>query len=161
MSGLIVTPQSPGGATPMDNAIVRATAGQNLTGGVWAKLSTDTVVVDSNSLTTTANQFTIATTGIYTVSLLVGFTGTTTSRLQIAISVNKPAYSNDPAGLVVASTKTSRDSGEYWALSCTGTVSLTVGDAVYAYGYSSQNESTTNTGCADAPYVYFSIVRTA
>lgn len=153
--------QSAVGAVTMDRAIIKSTSTQALTGGSWAKLNAGTVVVDSNSLTTTADQFTIATTGVYTATLWVGFAGATSCRLQIAISVNGAAYSNNSSVLVIASSKVSRDSSEYWATSCAGTASLTAGDVVYAYGYTSQNESTSNTGCVDAPHVYFSIVRTA
>ena len=70
MSGLIVTPQSPGGGggiTP-EYAIVKATSSQSLTAGSWTKFTWGTVIVDSNSLTGTSNQFTIQTAGVYTVS---------------------------------------------------------------------------------------------
>lgn len=149
------------GNATMDHAIAKSTTAQSLTGGSWTKLQLPTVVADSNDLTDTADQFTIATTGTYTATLWVGFTGATSSRLHVAISVNKAAFSNESGGLVIASTKTPRDSAEYWALSCSGTANLTAGDKVYAYAYSAQTESTSNTECADAPHVYFTIVRTA
>lgn len=145
----------------MDHAIVKATSSQSLTAGSWAQLTWGTVIVDSNSLTGTANQFTIQTAGVYTVSLWVGFAGSNTGRLQIAISKNKAAYSNDADGLIIASSKVSRDAAEYWALNCSGTVKCIANDIIYAYGYASSNESTSDTSCADAPFLYFSIVRTA
>lgn len=143
----------------MDHAIVKATSSQALTGGAFTKIEFGTVVVDSGDLTDTANQFTIATTGTYSVTFFVGVSSGTTSRLQAAISVNGAAFSNSGSVQTITSSKVSRSVNEYWAVSCAGIVQLTAADTVFAYLYSSDAENTSNASCADVPYAYFSIAR--
>lgn len=148
-------------ATTMDYAIAKATSAQSLTGGAWNKLTFDTTVTDSNNLLGTANQFTIQTAGMYTITMFCGFAGNTSCRVQVVICVNGAPDATGSDAITISTTKASRDSAEYWALSCSGSYLFAQNDVVYAYAYVSSNESTSNTGYTRLPYVYFSIVRTA
>lgn len=150
---------SGGGGGLSEYAIMKATTQQALSGGNFTAINFPTVLEDTSTLTDTANQFTIATAGVYSVSFFVGVSGATQSRLQAAISVNGAAFSNDGAVQTITSSKLARSVSEYWAVSCAGIVSLDEGDEVFAYLYSSDSDNTSNASCDDVPFAYFSIAK--
>lgn len=152
-------PTGPAGSSDAKYAVMKATSSQALTGGSFTKVTFDTVIVDNDDLTDTANQFTINTTGVYSVTFFVGVSSGTQSRLQAAISVNGAAFSNSGSVQTITSSKVGRSVNEYWAVSCAGIVSLTAGDDVYAYVYSSDGENTSDASCSDVPFAYFSIAK--
>lgn len=148
-----------GGGGSSEYAVLRSTSSQSIAGGSLVQLTFNSVVQDTSTLTDTANQFTVPSSGMYLSTLTVGFSSSTTSRIQIAISANGAAGSNDPAVLTFAQSKDDRDANEYWPINCSGMVYLSANDEVFAYAYVSSTESTSNTTLADFPFAYFTIAK--